>query len=131
MVLPAEMIIILLKRDEHFEKTVVRRTTVRRQEDNKNMNDALTKPHWLILHTHYYLTHITESRIPLPTLNTHKHSNTHPLFTIILPSHNTYQPHTHPSFHSSTQIHPPSSIPLFSIKIRFSCSRFDISRFAY
>ena len=34
-------------------------------------------------------------------------------------------------FHSSTQIHPPSSIPLLSIKIRFSCSRFDISRFAY
>lgn len=44
MVLPAEMIIILLKRDEHFEKTLVRRTTVRRHEDN-DKNDALTKLH--------------------------------------------------------------------------------------
>ena len=45
MVLSAEMIIVVLKRDDPFEKTVVRRTPVRRQEDSKNKNDALTKLH--------------------------------------------------------------------------------------
>lgn len=44
MVLPSEMIIVLFKIDGHIEMTVVRRTTVRRHEDN-DKNDDLTKLH--------------------------------------------------------------------------------------